>query len=190
MRGAPAFGIGAGGSSTLLRTGIAAGCGCAGAAAAWAARLMTIGWPRGASAGGTDAISAGGSGGASSGAAGFQTPEGNATEVRAYDDDRILFNMSVWASLEDLSRYVYAMESEHRHVMKQRRSWFERFEGPYMALWWIPEGHIPTIDEAKARLESLRLHGATPFAFTFKRPFPAPDAQEEEVLPPFEECPA
>ncbi|HLG76531.1 MAG TPA: DUF3291 domain-containing protein [Ktedonobacteraceae bacterium] len=120
----------------------------------------------------------------------FQTPEGNATEVRAYDDDRILFNMSVWASLEDLSRYVYAMESEHRHVMKQRRSWFERFEGPYMALWWIPEGHIPTIDEAKARLESLRLHGATPFAFTFKRPFPAPDAQEEEVLPPFEECPA
>lgn len=119
----------------------------------------------------------------------FQTPEGNATEVRPYDDDRILFNMSVWASLEDLTHYVYAMESEHRHVMKQRRNWFERFEGPYMALWWIPEGHIPTIDEAKARLESLRRHGATPFAFMFKHPFPAPDVQEEKAPPFFEECP-
>src|SRR5581483_9433774 len=71
-RGAPAFGIGAGGSRTLLRTGIVG----AGEAAACAARLMTIGWPRGGSAGGTDAISAGGASGASSGAAGFQTPEG------------------------------------------------------------------------------------------------------------------
>ncbi|GAC1367610.1 MAG: DUF3291 domain-containing protein [Ktedonobacteraceae bacterium] len=120
----------------------------------------------------------------------FQTSEGNATAVRPYEDDSILFNMSVWASLEALTRYVYAMEGEHRHVMKQRRRWFERFAGPYMALWWIPEGHIPTIEEAKARLESLRLHGETAFAFSFKHPFPAPDAQDEEPSLSFEECPA
>ncbi len=120
----------------------------------------------------------------------FQTPEGNATALRAYEDERIIFNMSVWASLEDLTHYVYAMESTHRHVMKQRRQWFERFDGPYMALWWVPEGHIPTVEEAKARLEHLATHGETAYAFTFKRPFPAPDVQHEAVPPLFEECPA
>lgn len=104
----------------------------------------------------------------------LQTPEGNATEVRAYDDELILFNLSVWASLEDLSRYVYASESSHRDVLKQRRQWFQRFDGPYVALWWIPQGHIPTVEEAKERLEHLRTSGATPYAFSFKQPFPAP----------------
>lgn len=120
----------------------------------------------------------------------LQTPEGNATAFRAYEDDLILFNMSVWASLEDLSHYVYAMESDHRQVMKQRRRWFERFDGPSMVLWWVPEGHIPTIEEAKAHLESLRLSGETAFAFSFKRPFSAPGALDEKQPPFLEECPA
>ncbi len=98
--------------------------------------------------------------------------------------------MSVWASLEDLSNYVYVIENAHRHVMKQRRHWFERFDGPYMALWWIPQGHIPTVEEAKTRLEHLRMHGETAFVFSFKKPFPASEAGGE-ALPPFlEECPA
>lgn len=104
----------------------------------------------------------------------FQTPAGDATAYRAYEDDLILFNMSVWTSLEALSQYVYAMESEHRQVMKQRRRWFEQFDDPSMALWWIPQGHIPTPKEAEARLESLRSCGATALAFTFKQPFAAP----------------
>ncbi|MDQ2717085.1 MAG: DUF3291 domain-containing protein [Chloroflexota bacterium] len=120
----------------------------------------------------------------------FQTSAGNATAVRAYEDDLIIFNMSAWASLEALSHYIYAMESEHRHVMKQRRRWFERFDGPYMALWWIPQSHIPTVEEAKARLESLRINGATAFAFSFKYAFPAPDAQNEGLPQFLEECPA
>lgn len=120
----------------------------------------------------------------------FQTEEGDATSVRAYEDDRILFNMSVWASLKDFSDYVYGMESFHRYVMKQRRRWFERFDGPYMTLWWVPAGHIPTIEEAKARLESLRIHGATVYAFSLKEPFPPPDAQDEALPPILDECPA
>ena len=34
----------------------------------------------------------------------LQTPEGNATDLRPYEDEMILVNMSVWASLEDLTR--------------------------------------------------------------------------------------
>src|SRR5574341_824674 len=54
----------------------------------------------------------------------LQTEEGNATDLRPYDDDRILVNMSVWESLEDLKAYVY--KSVHAEVMRQRRQWFEK----------------------------------------------------------------
>ena len=118
----------------------------------------------------------------------FQTDGGNATDVRAYDDELILFNMSVWASLSDLSNYVYASESVHRPVMKQRRQWFQRFDGPYMALWWVPQNHIPTVEEAKERLEYLRAHGETSYAFSFKKPFPAPDAINEALPKLLDEC--
>ena len=103
----------------------------------------------------------------------LQTDAGNATAVRPYDDPTILVNMSVWESLEALSAYVYT--SAHRGVMQMRREWFERFDGPYMALWWVPAGHVPSVDEAKERLDHLRAHGPSSLAFTFARPFPTPD---------------
>jgi heme-degrading monooxygenase HmoA len=103
----------------------------------------------------------------------LQSAAGNATSVRAYDDECILINMSVWESLEALTAYVYS--SAHRAVMQRRRQWFARFDGPYMALWWVPRGHRPSTHEARERLDHLRAHGPTPLAFAFKTPFPAPD---------------
>jgi Uma2 family endonuclease/heme-degrading monooxygenase HmoA len=84
----------------------------------------------------------------------LQTESGDATAVRAYDDERILVNMSVWESLEALTAFVYA--SDHRPVMQRRRQWFERFDGPYMALWWVPEGHIPSHRAARGHRGHLR----------------------------------
>jgi Domain of unknown function (DUF3291) len=101
----------------------------------------------------------------------LQSAEGDATALRPYGDDRILVNMSVWESIEALSAFVY--DGLHSQVMRQRRQWFERFEGAYTALWWVPNGHIPSIEEAKERLDHLQAHGPTPYAFTFKQQFPA-----------------
>lgn len=103
----------------------------------------------------------------------LQTDEGNATSLRPFEDDLILVNMSVWASLPDLLAFVY--KSQHRQVLQQRGNWFERFEGPYVALWWVPAGHLPSVEEAKERLLYMRIHGETPFAFSFKKSFPAPE---------------
>jgi hypothetical protein len=119
----------------------------------------------------------------------FQTEEGDATALRPYDDEMIIVNFSVWETVEDLQNYVY--KSAHAEVMKQRRQWFEKFEGIYMVLWWVEAGHLPTIWEAKARLEYLHTHGVSETAFTFKQPFPAPDKVSEEVIiTPFDPCPA
>ena len=104
----------------------------------------------------------------------LQTSEGNATDIRPYEDDLILVNLSLWASLADLSTFVY--KSRHRQVLQQRHQWFQRFNGPYVALWWVLSGHIPTVEEAKERLSYLSAKGETPYAFSFKKPFPTPES--------------
>ena len=92
----------------------------------------------------------------------------NATSIRAFDDDRLLINMSVWESIDALAEFVY--RSDHVSVMRRRREWFERIS-IYLALWWVPAGHIPTLGEARDRLAHLQEHGPSPYAFTFKARF-------------------
>ena len=108
----------------------------------------------------------------------LKTDAGDATSLRPYDDDRILFNLSVWATPEALRQFVY--RSAHTDVMRQRKSWFERFDGMYYALWWIPIGHLPSITEARGRLEHLRSHGESAHAFSFASLFPAPGSSHED----------
>ncbi len=109
----------------------------------------------------------------------LQTAEGDATAIRAFDDDRIIVNMSVWESLEALHQFVY--RSHHVGPLRDRREWFEPMEGPILALWWIPAGHVPTVEEAKAKLEELRLNGPRASAFTFRQPFPPPGESAVDV---------
>ena len=98
----------------------------------------------------------------------LQTTEGNATSLHSFDDELIISNMSVWASIEALRAFTYT--SAHTGVMRRRREWFERMK-VFMALWRIPAGTLPTLQDAKERLAALELRGPTPYAFTFKRPF-------------------
>ena len=70
----------------------------------------------------------------------LQTEDGNATALRPYEDDRMIVNMSVWESIEDLAAFVY--RSGHVDVMRRRREWFEPMK-PYMVLWWVPAGRSP-----------------------------------------------
>jgi Domain of unknown function (DUF3291) len=119
----------------------------------------------------------------------LQTPEGNATYLRPYADDRILFNLSVWETVEDLRIYVY--RSAHAEVLRQRQDWFEKFGAPTVTLWWVPAGHIPSIDEAKKRLERLQEEGPTAFAFTFQTLFPPDEHYVRSIdWSAFEPCPA
>lgn len=96
--------------------------------------------------------------------------EGNsATDLHPFADQLIIVNMSVWESLDALK--TFAFKTAHAGVMRRRAEWFEKFPTAYVAMWWIDEGHVPTVEEAKERLRSLNTHGDTPFAFTFRRVF-------------------
>ncbi len=114
------------------------------------------------------------------GAPGFvwrlQTEDGDATAVRAFGDDRLIVNMSVWESLEALRDFVYRNPA-HLRVMRRRKEWFERLQEAHLALWWVPAGHVPAVAEAEERVAHLRAYGPTPYAFTFRNHFPPPDAR-------------
>lgn len=97
----------------------------------------------------------------------------NATGLNPYHDNRIIINMSVWETLEDLVRFVY--RGRHAEVLRSKRDWFVNFGKPFTTLWYVPAGKFPTVEEAIERLQSLQEQGPTPFAFDFKTRFPEPD---------------
>ncbi len=116
----------------------------------------------------------------------LQTDAGDATSIRPTEDDLFLINMSVWTSLEALRAFTYT--TAHVQVLRDRRSWFERLASAHLVLWWVPAGHIPTVDEALDRLERLRRDGPTPAAFTFRSPFEAGAPAAGEPLVGAEFC--
>lgn len=106
----------------------------------------------------------------------FQTDAGNATEVRPYEDERIAINLSVWESVEALKDFAF--RTEHRDFLRRRGEWFEPMADAYLALWWVPVGTVPTIDDAVDRLERLRKDGPSPDVFTFRASFPPPNLRQ------------
>jgi hypothetical protein len=103
----------------------------------------------------------------------LQTESGDATSVQVFDDPLVIVNLTVWESIEALEAFAYR-EASHLAVLRRRREWFERAAEAATALWWVPSGHIPGVDEALDRLTTLRAQGPSPTAFTFRERFPAP----------------
>jgi hypothetical protein len=100
----------------------------------------------------------------------LKASDGNSTSIRIFDDDTLIVNMSTWRSLEALSDYVY--RTAHTDIMRRRREFALPIAEAYLALWWVPAGHQPTIAEAEDRLRHIRAHGPTSFAFGIRAPFP------------------
>ena len=102
----------------------------------------------------------------------LQSESGDATSIKIYDDELIIINITVWESVESLREFAY--RSAHVGVMRDRKRWFEIFDDPYYALWWIPAGELPSAEEGKERLDRLRENGDSAFAFSFKNVFAKP----------------
>jgi hypothetical protein len=99
-------------------------------------------------------------------------------------DPQLLLNMSVWTDLTALAGFVYR-QPDHLAIMRRRKEWFEHME-VFMALWWVPVGHIPSVGEGMERLATLKAKGPTAEAFTFRTPFDAPDGTPAN--PVLDEC--
>jgi len=116
----------------------------------------------------------------------LETEEGDATALRPLGDSTLV-NMSVWKDVASLNHYVY--KTAHVEIMRRRKEWFDRMSEAHMVLWWVPQGHRPSVVQAIERLQLLRTQGPGPDAFTFRHAFPPPDAQAASIS--FgDECPA
>ena len=82
------------------------------------------------------------------------------------DDPRIAINLSVWESVEALERFVYL--TLHKRFYARRSEWFDHFDGPYFVMWRVPAGHRPSVEEAVARLDHLKEHGTSDYAFDWQ----------------------
>jgi hypothetical protein len=95
---------------------------------------------------------------------------------REFDDPLVLFNMSVWTSIDALHAYTY--RTAHAEPYAARRRWFSDRQavvgGHALAMWWVPAGTRPTVDEAKVKLNLIAERGPSPLAFHFKTRFPPP----------------
>ena len=91
---------------------------------------------------------------------------GNATNFRPFPDPQMAVNLSVWESVEALEHFVY--QTVHKRFYGRRPEWFDTLDTPHFVMWWIPQGHLPTLAEAKERLEHLTVHGPSDCAFGWK----------------------
>jgi hypothetical protein len=87
---------------------------------------------------------------------------GHAMNMTVYGDAAILPNLTVWESAEALERFVF--KTVHGRFFDRRETWFEQPE-PTLVLWWVPAGYRSSLDEGVARLDHLKGHGPSEFAF-------------------------
>jgi hypothetical protein len=90
-------------------------------------------------------------------------------DLQAFNDPRVLVNMSVWQDIASLHDFTYA-NPLHRDMVRRRAAWFDRLE-IFLALWWVTPGHRPSVTEGKVRLELLQSRGPCADAFTFQCTF-------------------
>ena len=55
---------------------------------------------------------------------------------------------------ESLEHYVW--NTVHKQFYAKRAEWFQLMTAHHFVMWWIEEGHLPTPEEAKERLDHLQ----------------------------------
>ncbi len=96
----------------------------------------------------------------------------NATHLNPYSDEQVIINISVWETIEDFESFVY--RSFHTDFLRRRKEWFHLYGKAYTAMWWIPAGQFPTVQEATEKLDLLQRNGASENVFDFKNKFQQP----------------
>lgn len=88
---------------------------------------------------------------------------GNATAIPVHDDAKAVPNLSVWTDIDSLEVFVW--KTVHKTFYDRREIWFEVLEEQNFVMWQVEDGHQPTLEEAKQRLDHLNEFGDSDHAF-------------------------
>ena len=84
-----------------------------------------------------------------------------------FKDEMMAVNISLWEEVDALKNFDYG--SVHSYFLRNKKKWFDLGGTSLFVMWWLPEGEIPTLEMAKAKLNSYERNGATFESFTFKK---------------------
>ncbi|WP_226780554.1 DUF3291 domain-containing protein [Oceaniglobus trochenteri] len=76
---------------------------------------------------------------------------------------RTASTLSVWRDVPSLEHFVW--NTVHKRFYDRRHEWYDMGAVLRLVMWWVPEGHRPTIAEAKARFDLLDRDGPSDRAF-------------------------
>lgn len=85
------------------------------------------------------------------------------TENSIGDDPQFVANLTVWENVESLEHFVF--NTVHKQFYDRRTEWFEVFGQQHFVMWYVEQGHKPTMDEALERLAYKTEHGDSDRAF-------------------------
>lgn len=88
--------------------------------------------------------------------------QGN-TATKLDDTGRLVPNLTVWEDKDSLETFVF--NTLHQKFMERKAEWFEVLDHMHFVMWWVPDGHRPTMDEAMGKLSDLNQNGEGPDAF-------------------------
>lgn len=77
-----------------------------------------------------------------------------------------LYTLSLWKDVESLKDFLYG--TPHKAFMRRGGEWFDSVSRPRVVLWWVEDGHIPTLREAHSRLTRLYEVGPSYDAFDLR----------------------
>ncbi|APV40056.1 hypothetical protein PFAS1_12115 [Pseudomonas frederiksbergensis] len=77
-----------------------------------------------------------------------------------------LYTLSLWKSPEALKDFLY--KTPHNEFRKRGGEWFIPITKPRVVLWWVDEGHTPTLSEAHQKMQILYELGPSHQAFDLK----------------------
>ena len=89
--------------------------------------------------------------------------ENNADSFLSDNDPLMLENLSVWKTVYDLHHFLY--KTNHVNYIKRGKEWFSPLSMTKVALWYVDDGHEPSVEEGRERLQHLQVHGDTEFSF-------------------------
>ncbi|MDO7173796.1 DUF3291 domain-containing protein [Mariniflexile sp. AS56] len=99
-----------------------------------------------------------------------------AANFSPFTDEQVIINISVWETIASLETFMY--KTFHSDFLKRRKEWFYAYGKVATAMWWIPKGDVPTIQEAAEKLEYIQKNGPSEVAFSFRYQFPKPGEEK------------
>lgn len=79
---------------------------------------------------------------------------------------RTASTLSVWENVATLEHFVW--NTVHRQFYGRKAEWYDAVGNGNLVMWWVPEGHRPTVGEGMARWRHMSDHGNSDHAFGWK----------------------